>query len=794
MADEVTILSEKQLEAPLKMAANLDKTATSLDVIIRKSTELFIVSQKTDSLFTANKGLANLNKQEKDLINTQEKLNKEIKKSGDEVDKLGDALGTVAPGATSAAKGIYDMVKASLAFLATPLGLVIAAIGAALYALTAYFKSSEEGQNRLNKIMAIGGAIFEQFMNVVEGVGEALYNAFANPKQALIDFGKFLQDQVVNRFVGMFELIPKLGQSLELLFQGKFSEAGKVAADAVGKVVLGVENATDLFNDFIDQTNKLIQIGIDYGTRMAAIQADLDRKERKLIVDRAKTVLEVAKLRDDAIKLEGEDRIKALEAAGQKEIELSNKELDYAKKALELAELKVKANGDDKEALKELAEAQAKVFEAESTRYTNTLKINKQIEAERDVMAKNAEKDRLKEIEDFKKEIKEKVEAQKSGIMQEAAARQIALEQEVNDIRAAVIAGQITRKEGEEQITALQRKQAAEYVQIQIDTVKKILAVQNLSIKEREKLEAQLAELQQKLIEETYNSLKDKSKLTLQDVENVFQKIASAIDNFFSAITERGQQELDQQVAANKASAKIVDEDRKKAYETELERAGNDKDKKEQLKKDYERNTDKINKERERKDAEIQKKRNELVRKQAIYEKAVSFAQATIDLAQAIIVANTAGPGIGQALAIAVAAAGAIQLAAIAATPIPAAAKGKKNFRGGKILVGELGAELITVGAEAFLSPSHPTVLDLPGGSDIYPTGETMKRLAAAGMGQSERIGSRGDMVYLGKKIDLLNNTIQNKRETHINITERGLEKVIRNGEIRTQILNDLFD
>src|SRR6478609_4949829 len=71
-------------------------------------------------------------------------------------------------------------------------GIVLAAVGAALFALTSYFKGSEEGQNRLNKLVQIGTAIFEQFMNVVEDIGEVIFDAFSNPKQAIIDFANLI--------------------------------------------------------------------------------------------------------------------------------------------------------------------------------------------------------------------------------------------------------------------------------------------------------------------------------------------------------------------------------------------------------------------------------------------------------------------------------------------------------------------------------------------------------------------------------------------------------------------------
>jgi len=328
----------------------------------------------------------------KSIIDQQDKSVKQINGSlGNFRDNVGDYEGSfkraggafqqIAPGAASAAQGILGMVKASIAFIATPIGLVVAALGAAIFALTSYFKGSEEGQNRLNKITAVGAAIFEQFMNVVEAIGEAIYDAFTDPVQAIKDFGNFLVQNIVNRFVGMFELIPQLGKSIKLLFEGNFKEAGKVAFDAVAKVTTGVENATAKIGGLIDETKKLVDQGVSYGNAIAKLEADIDKRNRELIVQRAKSDLEVAKLREAAISLEGKARKKALEDAIALEQNLSDKEFQFAQLKFKLSSLKVKANGDEKDALLEQAEAEAELYRAQKLANDNTFKFRKQIEA-----------------------------------------------------------------------------------------------------------------------------------------------------------------------------------------------------------------------------------------------------------------------------------------------------------------------------------------------------------------------------------------------------------------------------
>ena len=88
----------------------------------------------------------------------------------------------------------------------------------------------------------------------------AVISFFENPKQAISSFANLIKENIVNRFEGMVEIIPQLGKAITLLFKGEFSEAGKVAGNAVAKVTLGIEDmtgkinaATEATKDFINQ-------------------------------------------------------------------------------------------------------------------------------------------------------------------------------------------------------------------------------------------------------------------------------------------------------------------------------------------------------------------------------------------------------------------------------------------------------------------------------------------------------------------------------------------------------------
>jgi len=89
---------------------------------------------------------------------------------------------------------------------------------------------------------------------------------------------------------------------------------------------------------------------------------------------------------------------------------------------------------------------------------------------------------------------------------------------------------------------------------------------------------------------------------------------------------------------------------------------------------------------------DIAKKRRKAMRKQAIFQKAISLSMAIINISEAITKALTLGPFLGVAAATWIKVLGAIQIAAILAAPLPALQKGGRI--GEAAIVGEAGPEL----------------------------------------------------------------------------------------------------
>lgn len=311
----------------------------------------------------------------KDVGTEAQKTQKQAEETNDAIKSGMEALDKRTGGAVSAFRGLTGGIKNAVAGFKTLKGAIIATgLGALLVAVTslvAYFKETERGADALRVIMGTLGAVTGKLMDVIIGLGEALFKAFSDPKQALIDFGNAIKENITNRVEGMLELLPALGKAIKLALSGEFKEAGKVAADAVGKVTLGVENVTDKVGAAVDSVKAFGQSLIDAGkegARVAKILNEVERAERELIVQRAqanKQIQEQRFIANDLTK-STEERIAALEAANKLEEEVLNRELKTQRQRVAALKAQADISESNKETLNEIAQAEARVADLET--------------------------------------------------------------------------------------------------------------------------------------------------------------------------------------------------------------------------------------------------------------------------------------------------------------------------------------------------------------------------------------------------------------------------------------------
>ena len=186
------------------------------------------------------------------------------------------------------------------------------------------------------------------------------------------------------------------------------------------------------------------------------------------------------------------------------------------------------------------------------------------------------------------------------------------------------------------------------------------------------------------------------------------------------------------------------------------------------------------------------KQKADLEQKQAKWQKANSIIQTTIATSQAIMKALAeAGPFAGPILTAVIGAMGAAQVAIIASQPIPKYANGTDNHPGGLAIVGDGGRqEVIETDNGAYITPSVPTLVDLPKRAKVIPDLIDYRKMVlhsdALMLDRQMRNGNSGEPVIvnvnndyknLERKMDVSNQGISNLNKT--------LRKMARSAEYR---------
>tara|TARA_R110001592_G_scaffold42912_1_gene139288 strand:- start:8413 stop:10203 length:1791 start_codon:yes stop_codon:yes gene_type:complete len=349
-------------------------------------------------------------------VKSVEELQKEMSKLGKETKKVAEENSILAKGkqaftdmkagikgATAGFKGLKGAIAA------TGIGLLLIAITS----LVSYFKNSEEGSRKLAIAMEALGIITGKIQDVFSKLGELLVWVFTNPKEALMNFVNLIKDNIITRFEGLLKLIPSLGKAISELFKGNFASAGKIAADAVGQVVLGVEDITD---KVVEATESVIEFGktvvaeVKEAVAVATLLVDQFRNIRNaqqaLIVDNAllnKEMETQQKIAEDTNRTY-EERKEALEKVGEAQVKLAENLAQQAKLEEQNLRLQIsqESNYEKREELEtSLAEAIATRIDAETaleTRRLDAAKITAELENE-EIARKQTIRDKLAEME-----------------------------------------------------------------------------------------------------------------------------------------------------------------------------------------------------------------------------------------------------------------------------------------------------------------------------------------------------------------------------------------------------------
>ena len=415
-----------------------------------------------------------------------------------DINKVNDALDNTGKAAEGSKKGF-----GSLAGLLKG-GLGIGAVMSALDALGGALMENQKVQDLMNKAMVVFQGVVNGVIQVLEPLFGWLEKVFKDPVKSIKEFGDLIKQNLINRFNGLLELIPQLGKAIGLLFKGEFAEAGKVAANAVGKVALGIEDTVGLVekgmkvvNDAVKTISNSTKKAFNNKEALANAENNLARLSISFqgIVEKYDLMAEKQRqIRDDETKTI-EERIKANEELAKVLDEGAEKEKANIQARIGIIQMQNNLLGKTKERTNEILSLQqeltgidAKYAGLKSEQLTNINALEKEkIELKRAEMEGTLEANKI--IADSEAELAaegmDQFEKKMAAIQQEYDARRKLLDDEISQLKEgtqAYVDAQNEKKVLDAQYTADSKALAKERADYETEQAKLVAENQMSSV------------------------------------------------------------------------------------------------------------------------------------------------------------------------------------------------------------------------------------------------------------------------------------------------------------------------
>ena len=344
----------QQLEIQDKVINDLNNDLSRQQKMLENTSKANLSARKkiNDEIKKTKTELAGEKRARVDLNNQRKKANKDLKETVKNQKDLTGVLGIVDKATGGALSGMQSFVSSitsatrgmkllRVAFIATGIGAFVVAVTS----LAAAFTQSEEGQEKLQRGLAVLGAITKQIMDSFADLGEAIINAVSNPMESIKSLGKGLLKFVTNPF--------------------------KTVKDAV----VGAKNSV---KEFVDETVKEVK-AIDQVTKA---RQKAHHIERDLLTERAEANREINDIRLEAEKRDqynATERVALLKKAQAIEEEITQKEINAKKLLIQAQELEMAQGKNSIEDKDKLAKLQAELINLDTKKLRSQRLLQTQI-------------------------------------------------------------------------------------------------------------------------------------------------------------------------------------------------------------------------------------------------------------------------------------------------------------------------------------------------------------------------------------------------------------------------------
>jgi len=540
--------SVKTIQKTADTLDNLDEAAKSYQEQLKKAV-------------VGSEEFKKVNKNLEEVKDAQEKALASTRSFTENLEQIPGPIGQVA-------QGITGLGKAAKIFAANPIFLALTALVGTLKLLFNAFTSTKEGTEALQRVTAGLSAAMDVLRDVAVKVAEVLINAFKNPKQALIDLGNAIKENITNRLEGLVEFIPQVGKAINLLFQRNFKEAGKVAADAMGKVVLGVEDVTDKAvkaGEAIANVAKEAQEEAKEAARLTGVLQRITDAERELNVTRAEqnAELQKTKLLVEDTTLSYDDRLRALDEVSKKEIETTNQELKLAQQRLNALEKLASLSDSNAETLDEIAQQRIKIANLEqqsAAKLTEaTTKRNSLLQQQKADLKAVADLEQQLNIELIDDEIKKQemeLEIQRNAQLQSIDQLKTS-EEKKNELRL------LAEMSYQDQLTELRKQKEEERIAAELEREKRRIDAKiellKLEIEEQQMVDEEDLLRYEELLRAQTDLLLQNDELTAEERELIEAQYSQAIKDIRDQKAKNAQDNADKEKQAEyeKANAAV---------------------------------------------------------------------------------------------------------------------------------------------------------------------------------------------------------------------------------------------
>lgn len=306
------------------------------------------IKENVDSLSQQKINVGNYSDSIKDAIGNMNPFNQSLGDIVSGSQEAGGALNYFGGSVKQATTAVVGLTRASIAFIATPIGAIIAAIGLAIGLVANAMSRSEDATTKMSKAFSIFGGSINGVMKLLQPLGEYLIDGIVRG----MELAEAAAKQTIATLVSL----------LEAVGWDSAAESVKGYAAAVFEAAEGARELTQA-------------------------EADLEKAQRKSRLVQLEYQTEAEKLRQirDNTNLSIRERIQANEQLSSVLKEQQQEELRLAQIALKVANLRIEQEGRtgealdaQYEALTAIADINERINSQESEQLTNRASLLKE--------------------------------------------------------------------------------------------------------------------------------------------------------------------------------------------------------------------------------------------------------------------------------------------------------------------------------------------------------------------------------------------------------------------------------